>query len=65
MVSNRRPFRFNFILGNIKKSKGAKPGEYGGVGDDSHFVFHQKLLGEDGSVRRDVVIVKQPDLFSP
>jgi hypothetical protein len=27
-------------------------------------VFRQKLLGEDGRVRRDV-IVKQPDLFSP
>ena len=26
--------------------------------DDSHFVFRQKLLGEDGSVRRGVVIVK-------
>jgi hypothetical protein len=34
------------------------------VGDDSHFVFRQKLLGENGSVRRDVVMVKQPDLFS-
>jgi hypothetical protein len=35
------------------------------VGDDSHFVFHQKLLGEDGSVRRGAVMVKQPGLFSP
>jgi hypothetical protein len=35
------------------------------VGDDSHFVFRQKLLGEDGSVRRGVLIVKQPGLFSP
>jgi hypothetical protein len=35
------------------------------VGDDSHFVFRQKLLGEDGSVRRGVVMVKQPGLFSP
>jgi len=35
------------------------------VGDDSHFVFRQKLLGEDGSVRRGVGMVKQPDLFSP
>jgi hypothetical protein len=31
---------------------------------DSHFVFHQKLLGEEGSVRQDVVMVKQPDMFS-
>ena len=30
------------------------------MGDDSHFVFHQKLLGEDGSVRRGVVMVQQP-----
>jgi len=35
------------------------------VGDDSHFVFRQKLLGEDGSVRQGVVMVKQPGLFSP
>jgi hypothetical protein len=28
-------------------------------------VFRQKLLGEDGSVRRGVVMVKQPGLFSP
>jgi hypothetical protein len=33
--------------------------------DDSHFVFLQKLLGEDVSVRRGVVVVKQPGLFSP
>ena len=35
------------------------------VGDDSHFVFRQKLLGEDGSVRRGIVMMKQPGLFSP
>jgi len=35
------------------------------VGDDSNVVFRQKLLGEDGSVRRGVVMVKQPGLFSP
>jgi len=34
------------------------------VGDNSNFVFRQKLLGEDGSVRRGVVMVKQPGLFS-
>src|SRR5215510_8032819 len=34
------------------------------VGDDSHFVFRQKLLGEHGRVRRGVVMVKQPGLFS-
>jgi hypothetical protein len=34
------------------------------VRDNSHLVFHQKLLDEDRSVRR-VVLVKQPDLFSP
>src|SRR5215510_2074260 len=35
------------------------------VGDDRHLVFRQKLLGKDGSVRRGVVIVKQPGLFLP
>jgi hypothetical protein len=35
------------------------------VGDDSHFVFHQKLLGENGSVRQAIVMVKQPGLLSP
>jgi hypothetical protein len=30
MVSNRRPFSFNFIFGNMKKSQGANSGEYGG-----------------------------------
>jgi hypothetical protein len=35
------------------------------VGDDSHFVLHHKLLGEDGSVRWSVVTVMQPGLFSP
>jgi hypothetical protein len=34
------------------------------VGNDSHFVFGQNLLGGDGSVRRDVVVVKQPGLLS-
>ena len=34
------------------------------MGDNSNFVFRQKLVGEDGSVRR-VVMVKQPGLFSP
>jgi hypothetical protein len=35
------------------------------MGDDSYFIFRQKLLGEDGSVRRGVVMVKQQGLFSP
>jgi len=35
------------------------------VGDDSHFVFRQKLLGEDRSVRWGIVMVKQSGLFSP
>jgi hypothetical protein len=35
------------------------------VGDDNHFVFRQKLLGEDGIVRWVVVMVKQPGPFSP
>jgi hypothetical protein len=35
------------------------------MGDDSHFVFRQKLLSENGSVRRGDVMVKQACLFSP
>ena len=35
------------------------------MGDNSHFVFRQKLVGEDGSVRRCVVMMKQPGLFLP
>jgi hypothetical protein len=35
------------------------------VGDDSHSVFHQQLLGKDGSVRRSVLMVKHGGLFSP
>ena len=35
------------------------------MGDDSNFVFRQKLLSEDGSVREGVVTAKQPGLFSP
>jgi hypothetical protein len=34
------------------------------VVNDSQFVFRQKMLGEDGSVRRGFVMVKQPGLFS-
>ena len=35
------------------------------MGDNSNFVSHQKLVGEDGSARWGVVMVKQPGLFSP
>jgi hypothetical protein len=35
------------------------------VGEDIRLIIHQKLLGEDGSVRRGVVMVKQLGLFSP
>ena len=35
------------------------------MGDNSNFVFRQKLVVEDGSVRRGVVMVKQSVLFSP
>ena len=34
-------------------------------GDNSNFVFRQKLVGEDGSVRWGIVMVKQPGLFLP
>jgi len=35
------------------------------VRDNSNFVFRHTLVGEDGSVRRGVVVVKQPGLFLP
>jgi hypothetical protein len=35
------------------------------VGDDSHLVFHQKLLSEDVSVRKGVVMVNYQGIFSP
>jgi hypothetical protein len=35
------------------------------VRDDSHFVFRRIHLGEDGILRRGVVMVKQPDLSLP
>jgi hypothetical protein len=35
------------------------------VEDDKHFVFLQKLLGENGILRLGVVMLKQPGLFSP
>jgi hypothetical protein len=53
------------MFGNRKKSQGTKSGEYGGWGEDIHFVFCQKLVGEDRSVRQGVVMVKQPGLFLP
>jgi len=34
------------------------------VGYNNNFVFRQKLVGEDGSVRLGVVMAKQPGLFS-
>jgi hypothetical protein len=35
------------------------------MGYDIHLVFRQKMLDEDGSVRRGVFLVKQPVVFSP
>ena len=61
MVSKRR--HFNFILENKKKSQGAKSVRR--VVDNRNFVCRQKLLGDDGSVSRCVVMVKQPGLFWP
>jgi hypothetical protein len=39
--------------------------EYGGWEMTAILFSRQKLLGEDGNVRRGVVMVKQPGLFSP
>ena len=64
MVLNRRPFNFSFIFGNGKKSRCQVRGVRW-VGANNSFVFRQKLVGEDGSVKRGDVMVKQPGLFSP
>jgi hypothetical protein len=53
------------MFGNKKKSQGVISGEYGGWRMTAIKIFRQKLLGEDRSVRRVVVMVKQPCLFSP
>jgi hypothetical protein len=53
------------MFGNKKKSQGAISEEYSGWRMTAVKIFRQKLLGEDGSVRRVVVMVKQPGLFSP
>jgi hypothetical protein len=65
-VSNRNHFSFSLIFVNRKKSQGAISGVCGGwgMGDGSNLVFHQKLLGEDGSMRWSIM-VKQPGLFFP
>jgi hypothetical protein len=65
VIPNRRPFSFSFIFENGKNYRVPNQGCTVGGGNDSHFVFGQKLLGENGSVRRGVVMVKQPGLFSP
>ena len=33
--------------------------------NNSYYVYRKKMVGEDDSVRRCVVVVKQPGLFSP
>jgi hypothetical protein len=35
------------------------------VADDSHFLFQQKLLGEDRSLREGIIMVKRSGLFTP
>jgi hypothetical protein len=64
LVSNRRPFSFKFIL-EIGRSQRVPIRGVRWVENDRHVVFRQKLLGEDGSARRGVVMLKQPGLFSP
>jgi hypothetical protein len=63
LVSNRRPFSFNFIFGNRKKYHGAKSGEYGGWGMIVILFFARNCWART-EVRRGDVIVKQPCLFS-
>jgi hypothetical protein len=59
MLSKWRPFSFNIILGNRKKSQGAKSGECGWWGMTAILCF-----ARNGSVIWEVVMVKQSGLFS-
>jgi hypothetical protein len=57
------PFQLQFHFWKQEEVTGCQIRGVRWVGNDSDLLFRQKLLGEDGSVRRGVV-VKQPGLFS-
>jgi hypothetical protein len=58
-------FQLQFHFWKWKEVTGCQIRGVRWVGDDRHFLFRQKEIGENGSVRRDVAMVKQPGLFSP
>jgi hypothetical protein len=61
MLSNRRPFSFNLIYGNRKKSQGAKSGEYGEWGMTAILCETGNCHGE---VARAVVAKVRCDVFA-
>jgi len=64
VVSKRRPFSRNFILGNRKKSQGVRSGEW--EGEDHFNVFDSPELSNDKRyVNRRVVMVEKPIVFLP
>jgi hypothetical protein len=62
VTSNRRPSASVSFLWKYEKVTGCQIRRVRWVKDDRHFVLRQKQLGEDGSVRLGVVMVKQPVL---
>jgi hypothetical protein len=64
VVLKRRPFSRNFILGNRKKSQGARSGEWGGGGNHCNVFESQELLNE-WCVSGRVVMVEKAVVFLP
>jgi hypothetical protein len=58
-------FQLQFHFWKLEEVTGCQIGGVRWVGNESHFVFPQKLVDEDGSVRLGVVMVKQQGQFSP
>jgi hypothetical protein len=58
-------FQLQFHFWKQEKVTGSQIKGVRWVGNDNHLVFRQKLLGKNWSVRRSIVMVKQPGLFSP
>jgi hypothetical protein len=57
-------FQLQFHLWKEEEVTGCQARGVRWVGGRQPFLFRQKLLDEDGSVRRGAVMVKQPGLFS-
>jgi hypothetical protein len=64
-VIKKLSFNLQFLFWKYEELTGCQIRAVQWVGDDSYFVFRQKLSGEDRSVRRGVVMVKLPGMISP